>query len=53
MDIQPRVAILWHGDRETRNNATGENHRLNKAFEEFKKHGVIAEPSITMHLLRK
>ncbi|QSO45633.1 Cj0069 family protein [Alicyclobacillus mengziensis] len=46
MDRQPRVAILWHGDRETRNNATGENHRLNKVFEEFKKHGVIAEPAV-------
>ncbi|MCF8568537.1 Cj0069 family protein [Alicyclobacillus tolerans] len=46
MDRQPRVAILWHGDRETRNNATGENHRLNKVFEEFKKHGVLAEPAV-------
>ncbi len=46
MDRQPRVAILWHGDRESRDSATAENNRFSPVFKEFEKHGYIAEPAV-------
>ncbi|BCL79946.1 hypothetical protein ccbrp13_24110 [Ktedonobacteria bacterium brp13] len=42
----PRVAILWHGDRETRDNATTENNRFQKIFAEFERYNFLAEPAV-------
>lgn len=44
--VNPRVAILWHGDRETRRQATADNNRFSAAFAEFEKYGITAEPAV-------
>lgn len=46
MTTEPRVAILWRGDREARKQATTKNNRFSTVFEEFQKHGFRAEPAV-------
>jgi hypothetical protein len=46
LNQSPRIAILWHGDRETRNNATTKNNKFSKVFEEFQNYNIIAEPAV-------
>jgi hypothetical protein len=41
-----RLALLWHGDREARRNATPDNNRLNRVFEALAALGVHAEPAV-------
>jgi len=41
-----RVALLWRGDREARANATPENNRYNRVFEELAARGIHAEPAV-------
>lgn len=42
----PRVAILWHGDRESRNTATAENNKFRQIFAAFQQDAVTAEPAV-------
>ncbi|MHB1953284.1 MAG: Cj0069 family protein [Sulfobacillus sp.] len=42
----PRVAILWRGDRESRDHASSENNRFSPVFKEFEKYGFTAEPAV-------
>jgi hypothetical protein len=46
LNRKPRIAILWHGNRETRNNANTMNNKFSKVFEEFQHYNVIAEPAV-------
>ncbi|TLS48798.1 Cj0069 family protein [Paenibacillus antri] len=46
MSRNPRIAILWHGDRESRNHATAKNNKFSKIFEEFQQYNIIAEPAV-------
>ncbi|QSO54050.1 Cj0069 family protein [Alicyclobacillus curvatus] len=46
MNQKPRVAILWHGDRELRDNRAAENNRFSPVFKEFEKYGFTAEPAV-------
>jgi len=46
MKSEPRVAILWRGDWQARNQATTENNRFSLVFEEFEKHGFRVEPAV-------
>jgi hypothetical protein len=41
-----KLALLWHGDREARRNATPQNTRLNRVFEALARLGVHAEPAV-------
>ena len=41
-----RVAILYPGDREVRENATPDNNRLSLIFKSFGDLGVHAEPAV-------
>ncbi|WP_206664737.1 Cj0069 family protein [Dankookia rubra] len=41
-----RVALLWRGDREARANATPENNRYYRIFEELAARGIQAEPAV-------
>jgi hypothetical protein len=41
-----RLALLWHGDRQARRDATPDNNRLNRVFEALAKLGVYAEPAV-------
>ena len=41
-----KLALLWHGDREARRNATPDNNRLNRVFEALAALGVHAEPAV-------
>ena len=43
---QPKIAILWRGDRETRRAATPENNRFHRIFAELAAIGIHAEPAI-------
>src|ERR1700676_4680062 len=42
----PKLALLWHGDREARRNATPHNNRLSRVFEALAALGVRAEPAV-------
>src|SRR6201999_4036332 len=42
----PKLALLWHGDREARRTATPNNNRLNRVFEALAALGVRAEPAV-------
>jgi hypothetical protein len=42
----PKLALLWHGDREERRTATPNNNRLNRVFEALAALGVRAEPAV-------
>lgn len=46
MNRKPRVAILWHGDRESRNTATAGNNRFGPVFHEFEQYGYTTEPAV-------
>ena len=41
-----KVALLWRGDRATRETATPSNNRLRRIFEELEAAGVAAEPCV-------
>ena len=41
-----RIAILWRGDRETRQSATPQNNRYHRIFEELAALGIQAEPAV-------
>ena len=41
-----KVAVLWRGDREARCNATPQNNRFHRVFEELAAVGVQAEPAV-------
>jgi hypothetical protein len=41
-----RIAILWRGDREVRRNATPQNNRFHRVFEELTALGIHAEPAV-------
>jgi len=41
-----KIAILWRGDREVRSNATPQNNRFHRIFEETAAVGVEAEPAV-------
>jgi hypothetical protein len=41
-----RIAILWRGDRETRQAATPQNNRYHRIFEELATLGIHAEPAV-------
>jgi hypothetical protein len=42
----PKIAILWHGDRESRNNLNAKNNKFSKIFEEFQQYNFIVEPAV-------
>jgi hypothetical protein len=42
----PKVALLWHGDREARDTATLEENRLRGVAEALRQIGVEAEPAV-------
>lgn len=46
MNQKRRVAILWRGDRASRDHATSENNRFSSVFKEFEKCGFTAEPAV-------
>src|SRR5947209_2740865 len=46
MNAAPRVALLWHGDRETRKTAALEENRLRGVAEALRQIGVAAEPAV-------
>jgi hypothetical protein len=41
-----RIAILWRGDREARQEATPQNNRYHRIFEELAALGIDAEPAV-------
>jgi hypothetical protein len=41
-----RVAVLWRGDEEARRNATPQNNRFHRVFEELRALGIQAEPAV-------
>src|SRR5580692_884143 len=41
-----RIAVLWRGDRETRQAATLQNNRYHRIFEELATLGIHAEPAV-------
>ena len=41
-----RVAVLWRGDAEARRNATPQNNRFYRVFEELAAVGIVAEPAV-------
>ncbi|MCZ8517616.1 Cj0069 family protein [Paenibacillus filicis] len=46
MNQDPRIAILWHGDRESRNNANVRDNKFSKVFETFQQYNVNAVPAV-------
>ena len=43
---KPRVAVLWRGNREARRDATPQNNRFHRVFEELTKMGFHAETAV-------
>ena len=41
-----KLAVLWRGDREARCNATPQNNRFKRVFEELATLGISAEPAV-------
>jgi hypothetical protein len=41
-----KIAVLWRGDREARRNATPQNNRFHRVFEELTVAGINAEPAV-------
>src|SRR3954447_10953498 len=41
-----KVAVLWRGDHEARHNATPQNNRYHRIFEELAALGIDAEPAV-------
>jgi hypothetical protein len=46
INAAPRVALLWHGDPETRKSATLEEHHLRGVAEALHQIGAVAEPAV-------
>jgi len=46
MTHAPKVAIVWRGDRQTRQTVTPENNRFYRVFEELTALGIHAEPAV-------
>jgi hypothetical protein len=46
MSKVPRVAVLWRGDAEARRDATPQNNRFYRIFEELSALGIYAEPAV-------
>jgi hypothetical protein len=44
--MQHRVAVLWRGDADARRNATPQNNRFFRVFEELAAIGIVAEPAV-------
>jgi len=42
----PKVAVVWRGDRATRQAATPQNNRYHRVFEELAGNGIHAEPAV-------
>jgi hypothetical protein len=45
LNVNPRIAILWYGDRESRNNAATKN-KFSKVFEEFQRYNFTVVPVV-------
>ena len=43
---QDRIAIVWRGDADARRNATPQNNRFHRVFEELAATGIAAEPAV-------
>src|ERR1700722_18622043 len=41
-----KIALLWRGDRQARREATAQNNRYNRIFEELAALGIQAEPAV-------
>ena len=41
-----KIAVLWRGDREARRNATPQNNRFHRVFEELAAVGIDVEPAV-------
>jgi hypothetical protein len=41
-----RLAVLWRGDREARRNATPQNNRFYRVFQELAALGIHTEPAV-------
>src|ERR1700761_4018262 len=41
-----KLAVLWRGDRNARRDATPQNNRFHRVFEELTKLGIFAEPAV-------
>ena len=46
MNETARIAVLWRGDAEARRNATPQNNRFYRVFEELAALGIHAEPAV-------
>jgi hypothetical protein len=46
LNRRPTIAILWHGDRDSRNHVTINNNKFSKVFEEFQQHNCTALPAV-------
>ena len=46
MNETARIAVLWRGDAEERRNATPQNNRFYRVFEELAALGIHAEPAV-------
>jgi hypothetical protein len=46
LNRNPRIAILFHGDRESRDNATTKNNKFSQVFEELQLYNVTAVPAV-------
>ena len=46
MTQAPKVAVVWRGDRATRQAATPQNNRYHRVFEELAGNGIHAEPAV-------
>lgn len=46
MQTPGKIAILWRGDRASRQHATPRNSRFHRIFEELEKLGIAAEPAV-------
>jgi hypothetical protein len=42
----PRIAIVWRGDRDARRDATPQNNRFHRVFEELAAIGIATEPAV-------
>jgi hypothetical protein len=45
-DAAGRIAVLWRGNRQARDEATPQNNRFHRVFEELARVGIRGEPSV-------
>jgi hypothetical protein len=45
-DAAGRIAVLWRGNRQARDEATPQNNRFHRVFEELASAGIHAEPAV-------